>query len=174
MKALIIYDDFASAVGANAALQRAAYQGDAAVQWDIIPWQLEVLRLLPAADVALREAVDAHLIVFAGRRAQAFPLWLQRWLERWAGQRQILDAALAVVDVGNGVAHSSLGTSALSSFAGRHRLSFITDNHLRSGGKTAFPVRSIPAQGMPMVLPQPPVITDITSENSHRHWGINE
>ena len=174
MKALIIYDDIASAVGATAALQRAANQAGAAVQWNIIPWQLDVLRLLPAADVALRDAVDAHLIVFSGRRALAFSPWLQRWLERWAAQRHILDAAVAAVNGGNGVARSGLGTSALSSFAERYGLSFITNNRLRNGGKTPFPVRGIPSQGMPPVLPQLSIIADTTGDNSHQHWGINE
>jgi hypothetical protein len=127
MTALIIYDDFASAVKANATIEHAAYRADVAVRWNIIPWQLEVLRLLAAADLALREAVDAHLIVFAGRRAKAFPSWARHWLERWAAQRQVLDAAVAVVNGDNGVTRLSQRTCVLSNFAERHGLDFISN-----------------------------------------------
>jgi hypothetical protein len=37
MKALIIYDDFNSAVKANATLQHSAHKADFAVQWNIRP-----------------------------------------------------------------------------------------------------------------------------------------
>src|SRR5271170_8072661 len=96
MKALVIYDDFVCAEKANAALQHSAQNANVRVQWNIRPWRVDMLKFPPTAEEALTEALDAHLIVFAGRRAQSLPFWLQRWLEHWAKCRQIHDAALAV------------------------------------------------------------------------------
>src|SRR5882672_6063426 len=110
MKALIIYDDFDSAFKANATLQHSAQKADCAVQWNIRPWRVDLLKFPPTADEALTEALDAHLIVFAGHSAQSLPFWLERWLEQWAKLRRVKDAALAVVSAGNSAAISSVST----------------------------------------------------------------
>src|SRR5271169_4058538 len=100
MKALIIYDDFCSAFKANATLLHSAYKADFAVQWNIRPWRVDMLKFPPTADEALTEALDAHLIVFAGQCGQSFPFWLERWVEQWAKHRRVKNAALAVVNEG--------------------------------------------------------------------------
>lgn len=82
MKALVIYDDFASAAKANAMLHRATHQVDAIMHWNIRPWRVDLLKQPRRANEALMEAADAHLIVFAGHQAQSLPFWLQGWLER--------------------------------------------------------------------------------------------
>src|SRR5271170_2880640 len=87
MKALIIYDDFYSALKANASLQHSAHKADLAVQWNIRPWRVDMLKFPPTADEALTEALDAHLIVFAGHSAQSLPFWLERWIEQWIKSR---------------------------------------------------------------------------------------
>src|SRR5271156_5278076 len=97
MKALVIYDDFVCAEKANAALQHSAQNANVSVQWNIRPWRVDMLKFPPTAEEALTEAIDADLIVFAGRSAQSLPFWLQRWLEHWAKCRRIQDAALAVI-----------------------------------------------------------------------------
>jgi len=81
MKALIVYQDFAFALQANAALQHAVQYSDVWVQWNIRPWRVDLLKFPPSADEALADAADAHLIVFGSRCAQSFPFWLQEWLE---------------------------------------------------------------------------------------------
>jgi hypothetical protein len=129
MKALIIYDDFGSAAKANATLQQSAQHVNFAVQWSIIPWRVGMLKFPPTAEQALIDAVDAHLIVFAGRIAQSFPFWLQHWLELWAKCREVEDAALAVFGVGNAAPISSLGAPNLEGFARSHGLSFIFHNN---------------------------------------------
>src|SRR5271154_5711262 len=68
MKALIIYDDFYSAIKANASLQHSADKADLAVRWNIRPWRVDMLKFPPTADEALTEALDAHLIVLAGQK----------------------------------------------------------------------------------------------------------
>ena len=130
MKALIIYDDFASAAKANAALQHSAQNVDLAVQWSISPWRVDILKFPPTAEKALTDAADAHLIVFAGRISQSLPFWLEHWLEHWAKCRQIEDAALAVYCKGSTDAPPIPATLELSQFATRHGLNFIFDDNI--------------------------------------------
>jgi hypothetical protein len=133
MKALIIYDDFHSAVKANASLQHSALKADLDVQWNIRPWRVDLLKFPPTADEALTEALDAYMIVFAGHSAQSLPFWLERWLEQWVKYRRIKDAALAMVRVGSSAAFSSASAkSDLSQFAKAHDLSVIFDHKIKS------------------------------------------
>src|SRR5277367_6722934 len=127
MKALVIYDDFVCAEKANAALQHSALNANVRVQWNIRPWRVDMLKFPPTAEEALTEAMDAHLIVFVGRRVQSFPFWLQDWLEHWAKCRRIKGAALAVIGVGSIEMMSS--QSNLSQFAKRQGLSVIFDDN---------------------------------------------
>lgn len=127
MKALIIYDDIACAARANAALQHAAHSVDIIVEWDIRPLRLDALQRLPAAHEALVAASGAHLIVFAGKRAQSFPFWLERWLERWAATRRIEDVTLAVMNRRGDGLQSSTPSPLLTEFAERHGLTFIIE-----------------------------------------------
>jgi hypothetical protein len=126
MKALIIYEDFNAAVKAIAALQRAAHQGNATLEWDIWAWR--VLKFPLIAAEALMGARDAHLLVLAGGRTRSLPVWLPDWLEQWARHRHIKDAALAVIGEGNDHAFSAPAQRQLSGFAQRHGLSFIIDH----------------------------------------------
>jgi hypothetical protein len=131
MKALIIYDDFASAMKVNAALQHSAQNMNFSVQWNIRPWRADMLKFPPTSETALSDATDAHLIVFAGRIAQSLPLWLEHWLEHWAKCRQIEDAALAVYYCrGSADAPSIPATLELSQFATCHGLNFISDDNM--------------------------------------------
>jgi hypothetical protein len=130
MKTLIIYQDFAFAVKANAALQHAAQYSDIRVQWNIRPWRVDLLKFPLAAEEALADALDAHLIVFGSRCAHSFPFWLENWLEQWAKCRQIKDVALAVIHEDSADPLPALATTGLSYFATRHGLNFIFDVNL--------------------------------------------
>ena len=88
MKALIIYDDFASAVRASTALRQAAHRAKVRANWNLRPWRADILRFTTAADEALNDAVDADVIMLAGRRVYALPPWLRQWLESWASRRK--------------------------------------------------------------------------------------
>jgi hypothetical protein len=124
MKALMIYDDFAGAARAGAALQNATWSANVSADWDIRPWRTDVLRVASAADEALIEAADADLIVFAGS-AYSLPTWLKEWLKRWVRRREIKDVALAMI---RGMDEGTFAVPAiaqLSRFAARHGLSFI-------------------------------------------------
>ena len=96
MNAVIIYDEFDYATKAKATLERAAHRTDETTHWGVRLWRVDVLKLPPAAEAALAEAVEAHLIMLAVRQVQSLLPWLMDWLERWATRRQIQEAALAV------------------------------------------------------------------------------
>jgi hypothetical protein len=172
MIALIIYDDFAFAAKANAALQRAAHQADTIVEWSVKPWRMDALRLPPAADEALTEAVNAHLIVFAGQRAEALPFWLETWLERWAANRQIEDAILALMSGGNGATLSPKLSPLLTRFAARHGLNFIIERG-NEGDCGVAPCISEPTEGLAAQSGQErqrlPAQTYLTTRD-RQHW----
>jgi hypothetical protein len=149
MKVVIIYDNIASVMEANSSLRHSARHPDINVQWSIRPWQVDLLKFPTGAEESLTDAIDAHLIVLAGRCAQTFPFWLQDWLENWAKCRQIKDAALAVVGGGKAELLSSSQPN-LSQFAGRHSLSIIFDDR--------------------STLP----ILNAKNYDEYRNWGINE
>jgi len=128
MKALIIYDNFASAVRASVTLQYATYRGNAGAPCNVKPWRLDVLRVPSAADEALMEAADADLIVFAGPRAYSLPAWLEEWLECWVMRREVEDPALGAVRVGIGGELAALAAPRLSRFAERHGLCFVIES----------------------------------------------
>jgi hypothetical protein len=129
MKALIIYRDVTSAAKANAILQRSFHSSDFSVQWNIKPYRMEMLKFPPNAQMALADATDAHLLIFAGCNAQFFPFWLHDWLERWAKVRQIKDVALAVFQNASSDPLSQSGIPELLSFADRHGLDFLFDDN---------------------------------------------
>ncbi|HMD13377.1 MAG TPA: hypothetical protein VKI62_01985 [Bacteroidota bacterium] len=125
MKALTIYSDFTCATKVNLTLQHSAEKLDFTVQWNISPWRVDMLKFSPIAEEALTDALDAHLIVFAGHGALSFPFWLRRWVEHWAKCRQIADAALAVFCEKSADALSMPEILELSHFAARNGLNFI-------------------------------------------------
>lgn len=170
VKALVVYDDFACAEKANTALRHSAQNANIRVQWNIRPWRVDMLKFPPTAKEALTEAMDAHLIVFVGRRAQTLSFWLQDWLEHWAKCRRTKDAALAVIGVGNSEVMSS--QSDLSQFAKRHGLRVIRDE--RGVIEDSLLHAEFLNKPKPDVSPFMPQALDKTTLDSHRGWGINE
>jgi hydrogenase maturation factor HypF (carbamoyltransferase family) len=127
MNAVIIYDEFDYATKANAMLERAAHRTDETTHWSVKPWRVDMLKLPLAAEAALSEATEAHLIVLAVRQVQFL---LMNWLEQWAACRQIQEAALAVWGGGSADTRLARATPELSQFAGHHGLSLIFDDNM--------------------------------------------
>jgi hypothetical protein len=176
MKALIIYQNLASAAKVSSALQRAAQHADASVQWIIVPWRMELLKFPPGAEGALEDAVDAHLIVFAGGIQHSLPFWLQHWLEHWAQRRQIGNAALAVFSEGIADALSTSTTLELSDFATCHGLDFIFDDRATlalssNEDRSSFSEGRLHEYELPLspILPQ---ALDTKLRDAYRGWGI--
>jgi hypothetical protein len=97
LRAVIIYDNFVSAVQAASALLRIAASLRVNAGWHIEPWRLDMLKFPPTADKALDEAERAHLVLITNLATSSVPIWLKHGLERWASLRQIRHAALAVM-----------------------------------------------------------------------------
>jgi hypothetical protein len=156
MKALIIYQDFASAVKANTALQNLTLPADTRVEWEVVPIRMEMLKFPPTATEALVAATDAHLILFVGALSQSLPFWLLDWMQRWAAGRQVKDAVVAVTAGADGDAPTLPVIHVLRQFAGQNGLSFII-------GADTIHEPWIPrrARGGP-------------GFEAYRHWGINE
>jgi hypothetical protein len=125
MNAMIIYEEYGSAGRANALLKRASDRADAATQWSVKPWRLDMLDWPPLPQDAQRDGAEAHLMVLAVGYWTELPPGLLSWLAGWARQRRVEDAALAVFDGGSGDTFSPTATPALCEFAQRYGLSMI-------------------------------------------------
>jgi hypothetical protein len=170
MNAFVIYADLSSFARANNALQHSAQNTDFAVRWNISPWRVDMLKFPPTAEDALTEAIDAHLIVFAGRSAQSLPFWLQDWLERWAKYRRVEDAALAVI--GTGTKEALTSQSDLSQFAERYGLSVIfRDRDVIEDSLFQIESSQTLKSNRSLLVPQ---TLDKGTQDSYRGWGINE
>jgi hypothetical protein len=157
MKALIIYQDFESAMKANTTLQNLKLSPDTGIDWEVIPWRMDMLRFPPTATEALIAATDAHLMLFAGQLPESLPFWLLDWLREWAAARQVKDAALGVTASAKGDALYGAAISGLRQFAQEHGLSFVMDPNVV--------VREAWIN---------PRLVDAPSAQPQRHWGINE
>jgi hypothetical protein len=173
MKAMIIYEEPDSAKKASALLKRASDRADAATQWSVMPWRLDMLSRPSLALEALMDAAEAHLIVLTVRSQATLAPGLLNWLEAWAARRKVQDAALAVCDGGSGNSLSATATPELSEFARRHGLSIIVgdvcahedasplfaqDQHERNAAQTSTMV----------------ALLEQVSPGNYQHWGINE
>ena len=154
MNALIIYESFDFATEAKATLERVTRQTDEATRWRVNLWRLDELKLPPAIEAALAEAMTAHLIMFAVNHVESLLQSLFDWLERWARGRQIQEAALAVWDVGHADKRLAQVPPELSQFAQRHGLSLICGRH-----------------APPNEVVKQPVLAD---DHHWRHWGLND
>jgi hypothetical protein len=173
MKALVIYDDLAIAAEANATLQRATHHPNAAVNWNLRPWRLEMLKSRPTADEALTDGADAHLIVFAIRRTPSLPLWLIDWLEQWAGLRQTPDAALAVIGFRYAKVSLAQATAELSRFARQYGLTVICGKHDEINDQPAFLDPNL-NERKPRDLPASLPFGILPHHGADRNWGLNE
>jgi hypothetical protein len=154
MNALIIYESFDFATEAKATLERVTRQADESMLWRVNLWRADVLKLPPAVEAALAEAMGAHLIMFAVSHVESLLQSLFDWLERWARSRQIQEAALAVWDSRNAEKRMAQVPPELSQFAQRHGLSLICDNHAPLGEVVKQSVRA--------------------ADHHWGHWGINK
>ena len=156
MKALVIYQDFASATKANAVLHELKCPGETRIDWEVVPWRMDMLKFPPMATEALMAATDAHLMLFAGGLPQSLPFWLLDWLREWAAARQVKDAAVAVTAGPKGDTPPATVISTLHQFATDHGLSFIMDpNAVREAWIDPRPMEN-------------------TSIQPYQRWGLNE
>jgi hypothetical protein len=173
MNAVIIYDRFDFAAKAKAMLERAAHGTGEATHWSVKPWRVDMLELPPAAEAALAEAAEAHLIVLALRQVQSLFPWLVDWLERWATCRQVQEAALAVWDSGNADTRPVRATPELSQFAGRHGLSLLFDDSAPVKDESSMFASDLHEREVALT-PTLQHILERPVHDNYQHWGINE
>jgi hypothetical protein len=169
MNAVIIYDEFDFATKANATLERAAHRTDETTHWGVRLWRVDVLKLPPAAEAALAEAVEAHLIMLAVRQVQSLLPWLMDWLERWATRRQIQEAALAVWGGGSADTRLARASPELSQFAGHHGLSLIYDDNAMVENKSSMVPSDLQKQEVSLT-PTLQNVLDLPMLNNIQHW----
>jgi hypothetical protein len=138
MNAVIIYDTFDFGAQANAMLKRATHRKDETTLWDVRLWRADLLKMPLAAETALMEAAEAHLIMLAVQHVQSLLPWLMDWLERWALRRKIQEAALALWVGGSAENRSAQTTREFSQFAENHGLSLIFDDNAKVEGKSSM------------------------------------
>lgn len=173
MNAVIVYDENAIAAQANAMLDRAAHRADEALLWNVKPWRFDMLLWPATADEAFGDAQAAQLIVLAVRDPAVLSARLLDWLEQWALQRQVPDAALAVFDGRPGDSLAPPPTRALSQFAERHGLCFILDDVIPDEDGSAAFLEDLHQRE----VAQTPTLVQIleqASSDGYQHWGINE
>ena len=173
INAVIIYDRFEFAAKAKAMLERAVHGTGEATHWSIKPWRVDMLKLRPAAEAAMAEAAEAHLIVLALRQVQSFFPRLADWLERWATCRQVQEAALAVWGSENADTHPVRATPELSHFAGRHGLSLLFDDSAPVENESSMLASSLHERE----VSRTPTLQHILEQpmpNYSEKWGIND
>lgn len=169
LKAVIIYDDFDSATHATALLERVAAQADETMKWDIKPWRLDILKQPTLATLTAAVAAHADLVVLALGQTHPKPVELLNWLKDWAGRRQVKDAALLALPVGDTRMFSE-SWNELKAFAEEESLVFLSQDDEHDDGNSALLghrwQRQVAALGSEREfigrLPPP------------THWGINE
>jgi hypothetical protein len=141
MEAVIIYEDLDVASRAIARLDNASHGEDDVTRWGLKWWRLDALNAQPAAEQALTESRDAHLMVLAVHDQAEISAALLRWLENWAARRRVQDAALAVFDGASSKTLSLAASPELSAFAARNGLSLIVQPATKSSRNrpSAFP-----------------------------------
>jgi hypothetical protein len=173
MNAVIIYDLFDFAVAANALLSRAAHRADETTRWSVMPWRVDILKLPPAAEVALAEALGADLILLPIRLVQSIPAWVVDWLEKWARCRRVQDAAVAVWAGGTADTLSAPASPELSRFAEHHGLSLIFDNNALVEDRSSVFVSKGNKREKSLTPPLRRIL-EKPVHGSYQHWGINE
>ena len=173
MKAVIICDDIAFAAKADATLRRAGCLDDIQIQWVVKYWPASSLRGTVLAEKALVETLDAHLIVLPARDAEFVPSWFFNWLNRWAEQRQIQDAALGFLGDNNATAPTQSVCPELSILIREHGLNIIMDRAVASRESTKIPLRFSDEGEISLPVVRESFVNPI-SHYSYRGIGINE
>jgi len=176
LKALIIYDDVASALRASTALHQATRRAKVRARWDIKPWRVDILRFQWAADEALVESVGVDLAVLAGPRTSSLPVWLKGWLQCWASRPQAGDPTLIVIPHEAGLKLSVSAIRELSGFAAQNDLDLIVEKDHPLADETSSSIPPLARATSPLdPTPERTVASSFTScERFYRGWGINE
>jgi hypothetical protein len=163
LKVVILYDDIGHAAHATALLERVGAHANKAMKWDVKSWRLDALKQPALAAVTNLVAADADLILLALSKTCSPPAELLEWLELWSANRQIEDAALAVL--GPEVETATPLLDELKRFARRRGLAFLGADELwddKVSAPAIHPQRHLGPSSLVELTPTP------------AHWGIND
>lgn len=118
MTAIILYDNFSLARGANILLQRASANVRGFLKCNVFAWRTRHLKSQPDAAKALAEAAEADLIICAWAQSQPLCHWMEQWLEQWIDCRKGKETAIAVLGQYEGPGPGA--ANELSRFAEKH------------------------------------------------------
>jgi hypothetical protein len=174
MKAFLVYDDFNSAANVNAALQRWSAQAGHNVHWDVRPWPVNMLKFPPVAEEAMADALDAHMLVFAGPCVHLVPFWFEDWLEEWVRQRQVRDVVVVIIsDVSQG-GSAAASNCPVSEFARRRGLEIVYSSETRINLSPTNPLTSNLRNRETEVRVLKAGDLNGHAFETHRGWGLNE
>jgi hypothetical protein len=143
MNAVIIYDKCDLALKANALLKNASDRAEAVALWDVKLWQVDLLLSGLNTELALQDAVDAHMIVIAIRNWPGMRSRLFDWLNKWAGCRFVQEATVALFDGAQGSTVSTTPAQDVARFAASHGLG------LMYGDTRPRKIESVPFESVP-------------------------
>jgi hypothetical protein len=169
MKAVIIYNDVACAKTAITILRRAS--SSSSVHWEFKPWHADMLGLREAADEALKEAVDAELIVLADLSGHGFQP-LVNWLQSWGARRSSRESALILT---RGTPNSEFSQQVFS-FAAENGVDLIVEASPTVGPQRLIYDLAEPTSESAVSLTSDEllILQAGSPQNSYRCWGINE
>jgi hypothetical protein len=166
MKAVIVYEDLVSAEKAGALLECATHRADESLHWIIKMWRFDLLNDPIAANTALSDAMDGHLILICLPSIQEFAPSVQTWLEKWATTRRVQEAGLGLWKNSNPLPRRLLRHMCL--FATRHGLALLHGDADLADGKRAESVTH--SQSRNRIVRQ----ICISPLSGHSRHGINE
>ena len=174
LKALIIYDEIGCAKRALGILRDASSSFGKQVQWEFKPWSTDVLALPEAAEEALKEALDADLIVLAEVSQDGLLPMLLDWLQCWVDTRVCKDSAIAVTGNKRAPGYSEMRDEVVA-FAARHSLKLLIENEPPITVKPFTTVSVPPGIESGLLETSIQLAPAISSApGSFRGWGINE
>jgi hypothetical protein len=171
IKALIIYDDVECAKRAISILRRTSLLSSVPSQWEFKPWRADILSLPTAGKEALKEAVDADIIVLADLSGHGLRSGLMNWLQCWTARRTSTEPALVLTHA----ASSSEPSQEFFNFATQNDLDLIVEAN-QVGLEQLVDALVEPTVESPAYpsSDQLLVMQPGSSKNSYRYWGINE
>jgi hypothetical protein len=130
-KTVLLYGDAESGSSAHHLLTRVATRSASSATWESDLWRFDVMQEKPVAAQALKQAQNADLIMLSANAIEEPPAWLMEWLDEWAVNRTVPDAAVAAWCRHAGDQPTAPGVEKLRQFARAHGLAFLCANDYR-------------------------------------------
>jgi len=94
---VVAYEDVVAAKRAKEICDRLRCSIGGAIAFEMHLWRFDVLRTSGLRDTAVKDAVQARLIMLATRGREELPAETKAWIELWVAQRQARPGALVLL-----------------------------------------------------------------------------